>query len=547
MDKLTDTDLPADASDSGGAAGRTSATPAQLKAIRRQRRLLEEQIEVQRLTAISRKIEGKRQLTEGLDWVQPWTDIVRQAGPNNLSPFAPASRSHRKHGQYFPVYRTEYQLNLLRAASRSLIADNEFAQGVLTGLRGYVIGTGYTYRATPKATVEDDPVASEVAKVVQRIVDEIVKQNDWAGGELGAIENEAFDRSFEDGEFFLRAFYQDDGWTQFRFPEPEQITEPQNVNDNEHEWSFGICTRKRDVQTAVGYWVVYGDTAADGDLCEPNEITHYRRKAKRNMKRGWPEFSFGVFDLFDLAKELAANLAAGAAEQATIASVMQTETGTVDEITAVNLGASDGQIYDRTNGSGDLYRTARRRENQTIGAGQKYIEGPVASNAQAHVAALNATLLAAGRPWQCPEWLTSGNANGMNYATSLTAESPFVIWVKEQQKGYKAAFSRAIWGAVEHYVKTKSLRAAGREFAWAEVSQFIELVVEAPDPVTRDPLAEAQRFQIDMPMGVDSPQAYCERNGRDYDRVQKDLEEHVLRTGGAGEPLPMPPDQPETP
>lgn len=539
MDKLTDTDTPAATTDNGGAAGRTSA---ELKETRRRRRLLAEQVELQRLTAISDKLQRKRQLREGLDWVQPWTDIVRQAGPNNLSPYAPASRSHRKHGKNWPVYRTEYELNLLRAASRSLLAGNQFAQGVLAGLRGYVIGTGYTYRATLKATVAGDPVASEVATAVQRVVDEILKQNEWGGGELPPIENESFDRSFEDGEFFLRAFYQDSGWTQFRFPEPEQVTEGGELTDDETEWAFGIGTRKRDVQTVVGYYIVYGDSPADGDLCEPNEVTHYRRKAKRSMKRGWPEFSFDTLDLFDLAKELAANIASGAAEQATIASVMQTETGTADEIQAINLGAADGQIYDRPNGNGDIYRTARRRENQTIGAGQKYVEGPFASNAVAHIAALDATLRAAGRAWQCPEWLTSSNANGMNFATSLTAESPFVIWVKEQQKGYKAAFARAIWGAVEHYVKTNGVRAAGREFAWAEVSQFIELIVEAPDPVTRDPLAEAQRFANDYPLGADSVQAYCERSGRDYDRIQKDNEEHVLRTGGAGDPLPMPPD-----
>ena len=505
-------------------------SPSRLRELRRANRLLREELEARRLAVASARL----QLRESLDWVQPYMDLVRQAGPLDTSPFGPASRNHRRKGQNYPVYRTEVQLNILRAASRSLLANNGFAQGMLAGLRAYVIGPGYTYRPAVRPGV--DGVPPDLIAALNAIIGEVHAANEWFGGELPMFEAEAFDRSFEDGEFFVRSFFRTNGITLFRFVEPEQVTAPPG-DEPGYDWSLGGGTPESDVQTPTMYHVQYGDGGGLGDLCEPAEITPLRRKAKRTMKRGVPEFAFGTLDLFDLAKELAENIASGAAEQAAIASVMKVATGTADDIRAIDLAAADGRTIAPETGREELYRRARRREHQTIGDGQEYVQGPAATNTAGHLAALDATLRYAGRAWQAPEWLANSNANGQNYATSLTAESPFVIWVQEQQKLYTAAFRRLIWAAVQHAVTLRGVRASGRMWTWPEVAAAVELTVEAPTPISRDPLADAQRLAVELPLGVDSPQAYCQRHGRDYHAVQSDLDEHLRLTGGPGDPL----------
>src|SRR3990167_3819601 len=64
--------------------------------------------------------------------------------------------SDRKHGQNYPLFQNETELNMLRAPARLLCATNPYAVGLLSGLTSYTINSGYNYRATSKEDGADD-------------------------------------------------------------------------------------------------------------------------------------------------------------------------------------------------------------------------------------------------------------------------------------------------------------------------------------------------------------------------------------------------------
>ena len=172
--------------------------------LRAENRLARERLESARLTAATRHQERRGRLLESLslDWVTPYADLLdrfRSASDPILA--GPSSAWQRRQGRNYPIYQTEQELNLLRAPARLLVATSGYAQGLLSGLTSYVIGSGYTYRVAKKTRESEAP--DELVREVQRVVDDFLRRNQWYGGEQPGMEEELFERSVEDGEFAL--------------------------------------------------------------------------------------------------------------------------------------------------------------------------------------------------------------------------------------------------------------------------------------------------------------------------------------------------------
>jgi hypothetical protein len=82
--------------------------------------------------------------------------------------------------------------------------------------------------------------------------------------------------------------------------------------------------------------------------------------------------------------------------------------------------------------------------------------------------------------------------------------------------------------------------------------ELVEVQAEAPSPVVRDKLQEAQTAAIEIPLGVDSRQRYVQGQGRDWHQVEQDNEEYQDAHGGTSrrpartaEPPAKPPTPPD--
>src|SRR5262245_35291856 len=97
---------------------------------------LRESAERARLTADLRQAECQARLYESLWWDDfgaggdLW-DRLRMPSPNDWLPLA-ANPSDRRHGENWPLWRTETDLDRLRQASRMLVGTNGLAQSLLS-------------------------------------------------------------------------------------------------------------------------------------------------------------------------------------------------------------------------------------------------------------------------------------------------------------------------------------------------------------------------------------------------------------------------------
>lgn len=518
-----------------GTAATAPDLRAQLAAKRRSNRLIVESIREKKLKRLER-IQGRREdLLEAMsfDWVTPYADLLDRFR-REPEFTGPSSSFWRRNGKNYPIFQSEQELALLRAPARILCSTNSYAIGLLEGLTSYVVGPGYTYRA---AKVKESDAPDDLQVAAQRVVDEFIERSEWYGGEQPGLEEELFWRSCEDGEFLLVHYVIDNGLTEVRTAEPEQLTAPPGGGT---EWSFGIRTDPGDVQRPLGYWLYFGDSPADGEEFSPEEVTHYRKNVKRSIKRGMTDFSFDTLDALELASRLRTNLGDSAAQQAAIVGIRQHESGSKEDITAWTQSEADWTERDALTGKEMPTRRHKRGEWQDFGKGTSYIGGPIAQSQPIHLQVLQGVLRSAGQRWNAPEWLPSADSSNSNYASSLVGESPFVRRVVRAQRGYKSAFRRTMLVVLENFCRHRGLYASGRFWSWEEVRKHIDVIVEAPSPETRNKQTEAQTAQIEIPLGVDSRQRYAQSQGRDWDQIQADNEQYQLDHGSDGQQLPLP-------
>jgi len=486
------------------------------KEIRQRNRLRAEQLRERQLLDAEKHYEKQsknRQLREwNTDWVSPYIDAVRTTY-GGISPFGFAGGWHNKNGMKFPLYRSEQELALLRFPSRWLCASNSYAIGLVNGLTGYMIGSGKTYRVTTKRKEDAESNADTVA-ALQEIVDDILEANEWYGGELPGFEEEFFQRTVEDGEAIATHWLVGDD-VQYRFVDPEQLTQP--VNTKFEEWGFGVKTDPEDAERPLAYNIAYDESKQDCEEFEADRVTHFRRNVKRLSKRGIPDFSFLSFESLDAAAKLIGNSGEAAAQQAAVVSVMKFKSGSQEEIQAVATGTD---FYDFNHYSGQQIgiRKSRKGENQYIPDSQEYTTGPAASNATAHLEILHALIRCGGVRWNAPDWLGSGNASGNTFSNADASLTTFINRVVREQRRYGAADRRILWWGVEQKVTKRPINGK----SWDEIKAMFVLNVEAPNPVQKDPLAEAQVAAIEIPLGVQSRQAYAQERGRDWKQIEAD-------------------------
>jgi hypothetical protein len=512
----------------------------ELSAIRLENRLRNEKLKSARLERWERREKRMRNTLEtiSIDWITPYVellDLTRRSGDPIFT--GPATYWQRRQGRNWPIYQTEQELALLRAPARMLLATNSYAQGLVEGLTSYVLGSGCTYRIT-KASDKDD-LPDDLIDAAQDVVDRILEHNQWFGGELPGIEEELFGRSIEDGEFILAHFPREDGMTDFRPQEPEQLTQPPGANFQ--EYGFGILTNRDDAQLPLMYYLQYGETPMQGEEHEPEYITHFRRNVRRAMKRGISDFCFDSYDALYSASRLRSNLGEAAAQQASLVGIRQWENGSQDDVSAFNDQDADFQESDPLTGNQMNVKFRKKGDWEDIPKGMNYVPGPIAQSQPIHLQVLDNILRAGGQKWQAPPWLMSGDLNAMNYATSLTAESPFVKTVLRRQPLYCNAFRRPIWFAFKHYVTTHGLRdRTGKVWRLEDIEHRIKLKVTAPSPETRNKLEEAQRAGVEIPLGVQSRQNYMQEQGRDVDQIEADNQAYQDKFGSPGQQLPIP-------
>jgi hypothetical protein len=494
-----------------------------------------------------RGMERQQRLLESAmstDWVGSYLDIFDRVRSDPLL-YGSVGYNSRRYGRNIPIFRSEQELRLLRVPSQLLVATNTYAQGLIEGLTSYVLGAGMVYRMGAKTHADaESPLIKAMLTASQHLVDSHLVLNQWFGGEQPGIEEEAFQKWRIDGEFILIDYPQSDGTVQTRIMDADQLT--QKPGTDFREWGFGVCTDPRDVQRPLAYWIQHGDDASDGEEYMPDELIHCRANVPRNVKRGLPDFVYDTRDALSMAGRLRTAMAHGTTERAAHSIVTKVQGKTQDQVGSFLDKRADYQRTDPVTGRAINMDRVRPGTRLFIGANEEFVQMPGIDPAA--VAVLNACVLSAGGKWNAPPWIYGGDAAATtSYASSLTAESPFVRTTIRRQRPMCEVMRRSVWGAVRHACAIAGgllvclPDGAKRMMPWEYVEQVLELQVEAPSPSTADPLKDEQISQIRNQAGVLSPQTWQQQAGLDPDREQANWDQYRERNPNQGMPLTVPP------
>lgn len=455
-------------------------------------------------------------------WISQYSDMLSRftdGMPNNYPINNPGDR---RYGSNYPFWYSEQQLGLIRAQARLLTTTNPNAIGFLNGLTSYVIGAGFNYRVTPKA---ESGAKDALVQSCQKIIEEFKRDNDWV-----LLESEIFMRSRIDGECFVRMFRDELGRVTIRIVEPEMVF--QKPDGSFEEWSYGIKTDADDVLKVEAYHVDYyaprgedsSDVSATGEDVPADRIVHVKVNVPKSVKRGLSDFSYETMDNFAIAAKLRKNLGEGASVQAAIAAVRQHDTADSDLVDDFVDEMIDYSVVSTPAGRQTDYQKIEPGTFLDIPKGLKYVEPPGASSSKEHLEILQSLLRSAGSRHNAPEWLSSGSMGGASYASSLTAESPFLRSCVRLQSIYKISFEKIF----DEVIRAAS--EAGR--IDSDALDKIEVVVTPPPVEARDKIADSTANQVYYNMQIKSAQTIAQEQNLDYEAEQQNFQKQAEDMGG---------------
>src|SRR5262245_22453184 len=453
-------------------------------------------------------------------WLGGWLtlfDRFRQwpgAGPQVIGA---ADFWDRRYGHYWPFFRSEMELALYRQPARVLAGANSATIGLLYGTSHY-LGCPQ-YKCNSRRGKKAPP---ELLAACQDVVDTFLLAAAYAGGERPGLEHEAFWSFAVDGEFLACLEHDGYGRTRLRAVVPEQLTQPPDTDAR--EWGYGVYAEPESPDEPLGYNIRWGDDPVyDRAEYEPEDVLHWRNNVPRAVKRGLTDFRFDPYTCLSLSGKIREALGEAAAQQAGIVGVRQHKGASATQMGDFTSSRQSYRVRDPYTGRESSVEWKRPGRWEEVGENSNYVDGPSAGNVPNHVQVLSECHRAGGRRYSAPDWLVSGDTSSANFATSLTAESPFVRAVLEVGRQRGEVLKLGPWRALENSARAGRLRVGGARVPWEAVQALVELTVTPPSPQTRNRLEEANRDKVYLEdLGIKSPQQVCEEQGWDFDKMREE-------------------------
>lgn len=421
---------------------------------------------------------------------------------------------------YLPVYnrdlypdrstslRTQIQYDKVSNYCRLMYEINPSAQAVIHGLRNYVIGAGLNLKV--ESTEKDKN--NRLVKQVEKLLEDFCAENN-----LDDLEDDVYVRYERDGEVFLRIFPQDEE-AQLRMIEPNFIRAP-HAESHDGLWSFGILTKSNDFDTPEAYNVCY--RAGNEEVVPAHFIYHLKNNVARNVKRGVPTI-YSCINELDGSFRLRDAILQGEKVRNCIAYVRQFALATKSAVEQMNEVNKTDTIT-RFNQTGDI---ASARDVQVkkvepgmvvdIPKGMEFQNPPTSPGTEFGLEIITASLNVVAACFGVPSWIVTGQADGMSYASSVTAESPFIKTVIRKQRIMKKFWLNVFKDVIEIEEAKGNLP--------EDTLDKVNLLITYPSPVGRSTKegVEAQLLLVDSKaMSISTLQA--------LNNLDADEEENKIR------------------
>ena len=387
-------------------------------------------------------------------------------------------------------FRNCVELFQVQSIARCLWRDNEFAINGHTNRINYIVGKSHTYTVVGAS----NDVPSESISKVQTVLDQILKVNRWK-----KRQKEIKLRDDRDGETFIRKFRCDDGIMRFRFVEPRSIEPPANAAEHQ---SFGIQTEPHDIESVIAYFV-------DGQAVDASEIQHRKHNVDCSIKRGLPLF-YPVRKNLVRAAKLLRNMSMATEIQTAIALIRKHHQANQDAVRAYVTANAEQQ---RTKSNGKAESVLRYGPGAIVDVprGLDY-EIPPQLDPSKTVTALQAELRAIASRLIMPEFMLTSDASNSNFASTMVAEGPAVKNFESEQDAQIEYDLEMLNEALDYATDSGLIDPADRNAT--------KIDVKAPSVQVRDRLQEARIREIDLRLGILSPQTATAESGRNYQQEQ---------------------------
>jgi hypothetical protein len=442
---------------------------------------------------------------------EPWGVL----GRNNGSSLAGLPQENSE------PWLTPEEHKFIRWRSRAL-SRNPYAQGFLTNMRSYVVGTGHIYNVQIKSGY-NEKLCKPYKLKLQNFIDVLLKKNKWK-----RRQREIIWRLHRDGEVFIRIFPQDDGYALFRFVEPWQVeTPPEWLTDASA--SYGIKTDPEDVETVEMYFI-------SGEEVDAHEVQHRKANVDCTVKRGLSSL-YCVATNLNRGSQLLQNMSTLLQTRAAIAMIRKHKK-TSGAVRSFASNAINNPIQYTNPITKENIRGKPLRPGSVIDTtDQTDYEFPsLNSNVSDGTNVLQAELRAIASSKAMAEYMVGSDASNSNYSNTMVAESPAVKFFEGEQDEMVEQDLELIWAAVDYAIDAGILP--------ADCKTCCEIDVGTPKLVQRDPVAQAQADSIYIDKRVKSPQT-C-RSELSLDSAQEDKNWREFDdTHLEGGTLPMDPQSPD--
>jgi hypothetical protein len=410
---------------------------------------------------------------------------------------------------------SEHDLRDIRFAARVICQADATACGILEKLTNYVIRTGFTYTAEAEKDVN---APSGLVEEIQKVIDECRDLNDFDND----LDREIFATAHQDGDEPIVLYCDSFGQTRIRTLDADQIQTPDTRPEVGRDWSYGVDSSARDVQSVYGYHVRW---PSGWDYVPASRMEHIKLNVRRSVKRGLSDF-YPVHGTLKDASKLLRNISRGAQIQAAIAFIREHAAGTGQAgIQSMVSGlAAQMQVANYPAGAKTEYRQVFNPGKILDVAGVKYHPGPMGqTNAPLYIEVLQALWRCAAQRWSMPEYMVSSDASNANFSSTLVAGDPFVIYCEQQQAYFGTRFLRIFWKALHNaYI-------AGRFYAygvsWSDILKVIDVKAVPPDVANRDKDKETARRSTLYQQRVISLKQWRQEEGYDPDEMEAQVAE----------------------
>jgi hypothetical protein len=315
---------------------------------------------------------------------------------------------------------------MLRQAFRFWITDLH-ARAIVRNLTKFVLGKGPTVRAISKN------------EIVRANWDNFVKLNKWS-----KRVKEIVSRTFRDGEALLRFFVNtNNGDVKLRFIRADNVRNPTDSNKilSGENTSFGIGCDPEDIEDVKSYYVC--DKGGNfKERIDASEIMHLKILSDSDMKRGMSILLVAM----PMIKKYS-----GWMDDRIVLNKIRSAIALVREVpgTAATVDSIRGKNQSERF-SADQFKQKGFNRGTIITASKGIKYSMLTPNIQAADAKDDGRnmLLAVAAGVGFPEMMLTADYSNSNYASSMTAQNPFVREIEDWQdffeEPYKEVFARVI-------------------------------------------------------------------------------------------------------